>query len=338
MLMDRPEEVKIEATPLCNGSCEFCVNKATFAKNGRDNIPQMDTAQLRYIVDKIAESGVKAVRFTGGEPLLRKDIFELMEYAKEAGLEVRLNTNCTLITRENVKEIKKNVDAVIISVLSYSEDKTDRIIGIKGAFEKKKKTIQMLRGSKTQVRTCTVATKENIRDLEMIFAFVKSLDPDYWFLLRQTPTTQNPNPTTREDVKNLIDKLIKIKETYKTVYTVDNAVPFCSYDPEKSMEFLAEGPKYIEGHSKLVINPQGEIQIDYAIETPVGNIFKDSILDAWNSRFAKNFRELKLVPNVCRECGYFKQCKGGSRLCAKMVFGKYTDMDPLADPSNIKTS
>lgn len=334
--MDMPEEVKIEVTPLCNGMCEFCVNKATFAKNGRKNIRQLGTHEMKFIIDKISDSGVKSVRFTGGEPLIRSDIFELMEYAKASGLSVRLNTNCTLIDKKNIQEIKGTADAIIISILSYSGIKTDEIMGIKGAFEKKENAIRMLHGSKVQIRTCTVATKQNIEDLEKIFNIVKSLKPDYWFILRQTPNEQNPDPMAKKDVRNLIDKLIKIKETGHAAYTVDNAIPFCAYDPEKSIEFLEEGSKYIEGHSKLVINPEGNIQIDYAIETPVGNIFRNNILNAWNSKFARDFRELRLVPEVCKSCRYIRKCRGGSRFCAKTAYGKYDAMDPLADPNTIK--
>ena len=101
---DLPWEVMIEVEPRCNFNCQFCFNQISFAQKGR-NIKSFSTAYVKKIIDGLAKAEIKIIRFTGGEPFLRKDIFQLLKYAKNRGLEVRLNTNTSLI---NQKIAKKN--------------------------------------------------------------------------------------------------------------------------------------------------------------------------------------------------------------------------------------
>ncbi|MFH1551870.1 MAG: radical SAM protein, partial [bacterium] len=125
-VLDAPEEVMIEVTPKCNFGCGFCFNKISFAQKGR-NIKEFSLSYLKKIVDSISESGVKIIRFTGGEPLLRKDIFDLLKYAKNKDLEVRLNTNGSLINSKTVKKLRGVVDNVLIPIESDDDEKESKL-------------------------------------------------------------------------------------------------------------------------------------------------------------------------------------------------------------------
>jgi molybdenum cofactor biosynthesis enzyme MoaA len=107
-----PEEIAIELTPFCNFDCPFCFNRNSFAAQHR-NIGQLTTDQIYTAINQIATLA-PAVKLTGGEPLLRKDIVDIARYAHSKGLDVRLNTNGTLLTTKKAKELAPYVHDVLI--------------------------------------------------------------------------------------------------------------------------------------------------------------------------------------------------------------------------------
>jgi len=330
---DTLKEIRLEVTRHCNCKCYFCHNQNTFAKEGRLTKKDLNTEQIKYIIDQVVLARVPKIRFTGGEPLTRPDILELIKYAKSKGLQVRLNTNGTLINKNIAETLKKYADTVLISVLAIGEEENDSIVVLRGGFKKKLEAINNLKGAKPNfLWGCTVVTKKNIEELEKIADFVYSIGFDYWFCLRQVPSLQDKNPYSFEDCKNLVEKLILIKEKYPAKYTdgevLNNAFPFCSYDKNK-VNAVAAGAVYGEGHSSLVVDPAGDVLVDYAYSKKVGNIFKNSLGEIWNSENVKNFRDLKFTPQECHDCEYFEKCKGGSRVASLISNNKIDDKDPL---------
>jgi len=122
---DLPWEAMIEITSRCNFKCKFCFNKISFAKDNK-SIKEFNTAYIKKIINNIAQAGIKIIRFTGGEPLLRKDVFELIKYSKNKGLEVRLNTNASLIDQKTVSKLKGTVDNILIPIESYNNKKENK--------------------------------------------------------------------------------------------------------------------------------------------------------------------------------------------------------------------
>jgi len=331
--LDTLREIRLEVTRHCNCKCYFCHNQNTFAKEGRLTKKDLSTEQIKYIIDQVSLTKVSKLRFTGGEPLVKPDILELIKYAKSKGLQVRLNTNGTLIDKKTAEVLKKYVDTVLISVLSVEKEENDSIVALKGGFEKKLEAIKSLRGAKPDLLWgCTVITKKNIDELEKIADFVYSMGFDYWFCLRQVPSLQDKNSYSYKDCKNLVEKLLLIKEKYVEKYrdgeVLNNAFPFCAYNKD-IVNTIASGAIYGEGHSSLVIDPEGNVLVDYAYDEKMGNIFENSLEEIWNSKKVKNFRELKFTPRECHSCKYFEKCKGGSRIASLISNNKIDGRDPL---------
>lgn len=327
-------EVRFEVTKYCNCQCFFCHNKNTFAKKGRRFKKDLKTEQVKSIVDKIAAERIKRIRFTGGEPLVRADILELIHYAKLRGLQVRINTNGTLINPKIAENLVEDVDTVLISVPSLDERENDIQTGLDGGFKKKIEAIKLLRNKKRDfLWACTIATKKNIRELDKIASWLYDLGVDYWFCLRQIPTPQEKNSYSMDDCSGLIEKLILIKNKYKDKYqdgeVLNNPFPFCAARNESKAASVCSGAFYGEGHSTLIIDPDGNILVDYAYGKKMGNIFEDSIIGIWNSEPVRKFREYKLVPIQCLDCKWLNKCKGGSRMAAYIVFGQVNGKDPL---------
>lgn len=332
--MNKPKEIRFEVTRHCNCQCFFCHNKNTFAQDGKRIKKDLNTAQAKSIIDKIADEGIGQIRFTGGEPLLRVDILELINYAKSKGLSVRINTNGTLVNPEIAKKLVTGADMVLISIPSLNEEENDNQTGLAGGFKKKIKTIKLLKNKKEDfLWACTVATKKNIDELDRIASWMYDLGVDYWFCLRQIPTTQDKNPYSIDDCEKLIKKLTIIKNKYSDKYrdgeVLNNPFPFCAIREKKEAASVCSGAFYGEGHSALIIDPDGNILVDYAYNKKVGNIFNNSIMEVWNSTEVKKFREYDLAPAQCLNCEWLNKCKGGSRVAAYVALDTISGRDPL---------
>jgi len=323
-----PREVMIEIEPRCNLDCEFCFNKNSFAEKDRNIENKLTPEFVRKIIDSAVSSGIKIIRFTGGEPLLRKDIWGLAEYVKKKDIELRLNTNGTLIKNlSTAKKIAKYFDNLLLPI-QYTD------IFLKNADAQAKfKAIYLLRRAGVKViRIGTVATKEVIQNLDKVFNFVDFLPVDKWELYRVIATPKNKRSFTRKNVKDLVEGLIKIKNKTDKIINLINAIPFCSYDPEKIQQ-VAIGADAVDGHERLAVDPRGFAKPIYYMRENIGD--PTDILSCWNHPFMKKMRNLEFVPKECKKCVFLEKCKGGCRFSAFIVNGKYNSPDPLMNSKNI---
>lgn len=324
-IKDLPDEIMIEVESRCNLRCNFCYNKNSFAGNGREG--NLESGYVKKIIDAIYSSGIKIVRFTGGEPLLRKDIFNLMRYAKRKGLEVRLNTNALLINEGNAKNIARFVDNVLISLEAVNSGGEAAITGDQKSFSKKIKAIKLLKKYKIKiVRIGTVATKENIKNLEKFFRLIVDLGVDEWEVYRPIPILGEKNIWSKSDVKAITEKLIKFRKISGKTFFIANGVPFCAYDRNK-VNSVSSGALPEDGHIRFTIDPRGFAKPHYYFNKKIGNPL--DIMSCWNSDFMKKMRNLEFVPNLCKGCFFLEKCRGGSRYIANMASGSYKAKDPL---------
>lgn len=322
-----PNEVVLEVTDRCNLDCKFCFNKLYIKERGVNG--DLSTEKIKYVIDKIKRAHVPVIRFTGGEPLLRNDIWELMDYAYRQGLKVWLNTNATLITPANVKYIVKYIDNVLVPLNAYN-DQDEQIVTGSFSFKKKLRGIRLLQKNGIRYIRCgTVATKYNIANLEKIYNLILRLSVSDWELFRVIPVAKTGIDITSDDIALLIEKLLKINEEARRSYKIVNAIPFCAYEPEK-LKQVALGAIADDGHSRFVIDSLGRAKPMYYFHECIGDIFHDEIISIWNKQFMINMRKLQFVPQVCKKCHYLYTCKGGSRIVSWVLEGQYGAKDYLA--------
>jgi AdoMet-dependent heme synthase len=317
-----PKEVVIELTAKCNYDCIGCFNKISFAKGGR-NHPEMSTAYVKGIIDSIAASGVERVRFSGGEPLLRADLEELMRYAREKGLKVWLNTNASLVDERYVRMLEKYVENVLVATNAADSEchsrwtKTD-------SFEAQDKGIRLLRGSKIRtIRSGTVATEKNIARLPELLSLVKEHGFDLWELWRPIPLHKDD---TAVDMQKLLKAVFHLSLGYGKPIGILNSIPFCASDM-RVMDLVCSGACYDDGHTRAIVDPRGFAKPSYFIDEDIGD--PKDIMACWSHPFMKKMRNLELLPDGCRTCLYRRKCKGGSRYAAKLVSGSFRGRDPL---------
>jgi radical SAM protein with 4Fe4S-binding SPASM domain len=306
-IIDKPHEVKFEITAKCNLTCEFCFNSNAFSRN----LVDLNFKKVCLIINKIVESGTRNIKFSGGEPFMRKDFIEVLKYAKSKGLNIWVNTNTTLIDIKGVSLFEGLVDMFLFPFHSLGS------IDLELVSELKK--------NKINFQLNTVMTKENISNLEEFFIAVCEMKVG-WFIARPVPCVDNKNPIDNDDVKLLIEKLIILKDKYWLVQ-IEN-LPFCSYDPEK-VKLFSGGAVNCGIFNKIVVDPSGKVKPCYSISEKLGDVFSGKFLDCWNNN---SFRLLSGLPEVCQSCKWVNDCLGGCRFAAKLVNGGYGELDSLACP------
>jgi radical SAM protein with 4Fe4S-binding SPASM domain len=328
-----PKEIILEITDRCNLSCDFCFNKLYVAKK-RDG-KELDTKSIKQIIDKVKASGVKIIRFTGGEPLLREDIFEVIEYAYGKGLHVWLNTNATLINKKNVEKITQYVNNILVPLSSFDNESEKRITG-QNNFRRKIKGVLLLKEYRVRYLRCgTIVNKSTIANLERIYALINRVGVSSWELYRAIPLSRDRLPLNNDDIKILVEKLITINKTSRKKYKIRNAIPFCSYEPEK-IKNVSTGGITDDGHNRFAIDSSGYAKPMYYFNENIGDISQESIMTIWNKKFMKDMRALRFIPDICKRCRYVRICKGGSRITSKIVGGDYKALDYLAQPDKYR--
>ena len=332
---DKPKEVCIESTTACNCKCSFCYNQNSFAKEDRKRF-ELSTEKFKLMIDKIFDAGINRIRFTGGEPLLRDDIFDLARYAKDKGMETVLNTNGMLIDKEKGKKIVELFDICLISFFTCDPNYLDNITNVKGTYNTKIEALENIQGCK-QIWCSTIIRDPNLaRDLPKMEKIMNKYNVFNWFLLRTNPIEKDKNPHTFEEIENIIDAILEIKKKTGRIINIGNPVPFCTYKPLELAEIVDDGVLYAEGRSKMVVDPLGNIVVDYCIRDKIGNIFEDDIIQCWKSEKMETIRGDDLLPDICKKCNLLEKCCGGSRFATKIMYGKYGELDPLARPDKYK--
>lgn len=334
-----PREVMIEATPKCNFNCDFCFNRSSFAK-GDYLSKELSVSYIKKIIDNIKKNNVPIVRFTGGEPMLKKDIFDLFKYAKKKGLQVRLNTNGSLVKDyKQAKEMVKYLDYVLFSMHTYKAKEDEKITGFKNSFEKKVRAIKWFRKAGIKIiNVSTVATMENVKNSEKFYKLFRDLKINKWMVNRIIPNLGEKMIWGKREIPFLIEKLIKIrkdivKNNYPLKVHIINAVPFCAYDPVK-MNAVCSGAHSVDGHERFAVDPRGFAKPIYYIEKNIGNPL--DIKACWNHSFMRSLRNYDFLPKECKRCSFLEKCKGGDRYSAYVFNGSYEAKDPLMDFSRVK--
>lgn len=288
-----PNEIVIELTRKCNLDCDFCFNNQEGASSG-----EISKEEIFNLLEDAASFGIEAVRFSGGEPLLRKDISELIEKAKSLGLYMILNTNAMLIDGSN-KNLFKNVDLAI-----FSFHYLDMLPTLKDK-------VRLLKDQNVNIMLATIATKKNIAQIGNFYQGVSELCKGIiaeWFILRQVPNINNKEPVSRKDINLLYEKIIECNNRYDMGIKVANSIPFCAAGG-KAVD-ICKGGHFDSGHTRIVVSCAGFYKPDYFSKN-IARIKDMSLKEVWNSDEFKSIREYKKVPKECNHCFYLKQCKGG---------------------------
>jgi MoaA/NifB/PqqE/SkfB family radical SAM enzyme len=148
-----PIRVALQVTKFCNMRCTYCyTNFETYKK-----VEEKTTDEMCALIDELYSHGMRSLWFLGGEPMMRRDFGEIIEYATRKGILCDMNSNGVLINEKNIDAVKK-LDAVCIS-LDGDEESNDFYRG-KGSYQKAVNAIKLLRKENVKVRLHSILTKQ----------------------------------------------------------------------------------------------------------------------------------------------------------------------------------
>ncbi|WP_051452068.1 StsB family radical SAM/SPASM domain sactipeptide maturase [Actinospica robiniae] len=155
----------------CNLRCPYC-----YASSEKCLPGELDTAESMRLVEQLAELGTNTVVFTGGEPMLRKDLFRIVEHAKSCGLNCNIITNATMIrTQAQARRFAELFYNVVVSVDGATAESHDRTRG-KGSFAKTHKALKLLNAEGVRPNINHIVTSDNVEELEDFAVFMEDLD------------------------------------------------------------------------------------------------------------------------------------------------------------------
>lgn len=209
--MENNKILAINVTPKCNMDCAFCFGPKKSEK-------ELSTNEIKLIIDNANRKGTKKIIFTGGEPLLRKDIFELIEYTKDLGLFTILHTNGLLLNRDNLKALERYLDQINLPLDGADEEINDDL-RIRGHFNKIFEILSLLKNKKIRIIISTVVSSKNIRSVGEIGRIL----PEYvnkWRIFQFKPErkagmVRREFEISDKEYEEECDKIIKNKYPFK---------------------------------------------------------------------------------------------------------------------------
>lgn len=303
-------------TNRCNLSCLHCYAKANTRR------VELSTEDCKKIINELSGFGVPIILFSGGEPLLREDIFELANYAKERGIKTVLSTNGTLID-ENFVEKLKVFDYVGISLDGIKVH--DKFRGINGAFDRAIKAIEITREvTLTGIRF--TLTKYNFLELPELIKMAKNLGVQRFCLYHLVPSgkasfSDDVDNSTRKRVINFLMK-VAMKEENLEILTVDNPADgvyvYLKMQNDSILEFLKFRGGDSSGVRLACIDELGNLHPNqFWLDYTAGNVLIHGFESLWlkDPLFNKLREKEKYLVDKCGFCK-FKSICGGFRVRA----------------------
>jgi radical SAM protein with 4Fe4S-binding SPASM domain len=338
-------------TRACNLKCIHCYNDS--GPGPAEN--ELSTTEAKDVIKDLAQFGVPVVLFSGGEPLLRHDIFELLKFANELGLRTVLSTNGTLITADITKQIKQHrVSYVGISLDGIGEI-NDKFRGVSGAFDKAVEGIRNCQNENIRTGLRLTLTKQNVQDLEKLFDFLERQRIERACFYHLVPSGRGAALTdwalnhtqTRAAVETILAGTKQLKNSGRKtdILTVDNHVDGVYV----YLKLLAENADRAEDVWKLLIWNGGGLYssgvgigcIDFNGKVhpdqfwwhyELGDVRKRPFSEIWtdgSEPLLKGLRDRRsYVKGRCRLCKFFDACGGSLRVRADLYYNDPWAPDP----------
>lgn len=312
------KDLFLEVTSRCNAKCEHC-GSSCGEKNVTDEISATDLKRTLYDISQHYNTNDILLNVTGGEPLIRKDLFEIMGYANELGYKWGMTSNGMLINDEILEKMKKTKMGSISISLDGLKETHESFRKVPGSFDKIIESIQKLQKipSIKIVQVTTVANKKNLKELENLYRLMIKLHISSWRVV-------NVDPIGRAKEK---DDILLDKNEYKYLFEFikekrkENIIDVeygCSHYLGINLEKEIRDTYFscVTGIYVASILSNGDIFVCPNVarrkELIQGNIKNDSFIEVWENKFKQFRNENRTMGSKCKECSNWKFCLGDS--------------------------
>jgi len=327
-----------EVTSACNLRCIHC-----HATSGKPSPDELTTDEAKKFIDELAKiDEFRMLVYTGGEPLMRPDLLELLEHSKKAGLANVIATNGTLINEDIAFRMKEaGVVGAAVSLDSSARDIHNKIRSNSQAFELAMEGIRAIKKAGILLQINVTAMEYNVETMDGLIELAESSGSGIMLLYQLVPVGRGSNieEATLDVAEN--ERLLKfLAEKQKDISTIIEPVAGPQYWPYlmelrhkknpvwlKLAEYMFHG--CAAGRGFVYIKANGDVWPCPFVEVKAGNVKTESFESIWNhSEVFVNLRKREeTLRGACGECQYRKIC-GGCRGRAMAYHGDYLEEDP----------
>ena len=344
-----PFTVAWEVTRACAYACIHCRAEAQPKRDPRE----LTTEEGFGLIDELVDAGRPILIVTGGDPMMRPDLFDLIRYAAGRGLRVALSPTATkLVTPERLREAREaGVARIQMSLDGSRPEVQDAFRGRPGSFERTLEILDDIRSAGISLQVGTTVSRYNVDDLEAIARIVGEYGAVMWSLFFLVPTGRGK----REDMISPEEH----ERVFNWLYDLSKAAPFDvrttaaqhyrrvviqrrrqeATTSERGLLVTGAGYSFADGLGQsnrgvndgngfAFISHTGDVCPSGFLPLPGGNVREQSFAEIYRS--SALFRDLRDYSRLKGKCGVcdFREVCGGSRARAYAVSGDYLESDP----------
>jgi len=329
-----------EITNACNLRCGQC-----HAESGKAWEQELDLQESKRLLDQMAEiEEFRMLALSGGEPMKRPDIMDIISHARKLGLEISIATNGTLITRDVAKDLKKmGVVNLAIGLNAFDEKIHESITRVPGSFERTLEAIYATVAEGMNLQINTTVMKDNIDAIPGLIDFASRVGAQIILLYHIIPQGRGSEEMelNARGIKESLQQISKKQEDCKAIIE-----PVClpQYWPyllsrrqnggrnNGSIKGLATAESVfkgcVAGSGLCYVKPDGQVWSCPFVPVSAGNVREKPLREIWEqAELFCNLRDRDKLKGKCGACLYKNIC-GGCRGRAYSYSGDYLDEDP----------
>jgi len=293
-----PMSVHLDLTYRCNERCVHCYLD-------HDDHGEMTTGEIKHLLDEMAEAGVFILTLSGGEILMRKDFFEILEHARRLTFCVKLKTNAVMIREREAARIRDlGVESIQVSIYSHRPEVHDAITLVPGSLKRSLDGIRFLKSQGLKVVIANVLMIQNMQDYEGVRVLADELGVE---------STLDPTITPMLDGNraplSLGADITALQRLFRDEALLDNVDESCALPAPPSQDELLSLP-CSAGHTSCYVSPYGDLYPCVQFPLTCGNVRQTRFVDIWrHSEQLKDVRSIRMKDlSGCSQCTHVAGC------------------------------
>ena len=342
----RPHVVAWESTQACNLACVHCRASA----QAEPAASELTTAEVTAVIDNIASFASPVFIISGGEPLLRKDVFDIAHYGHQRGLRVVMSPNGTLITPEAARRMKAaGIARISVSIDGSTANLHDRVRGVPGAFDGAMRGLAACRDNGVGFQLNTTVLRQTVHDLPAIHQLAVRLGAEAWHVFMLVPTGRGKadDEITAEEYEAVLNWIYETARTSPVPLRVTCGPHFMRIvasrrrrDGEPAGLVRPRGGGHpgrldsasqgcLAGDGYCFISHRGEVYPCGYLPLLAGNVRERPFREIYQeSELFRSLRDFTRLEGKCGACEFVRIC-GGCRARAYSATGNAFAAEPL---------
>jgi radical SAM protein with 4Fe4S-binding SPASM domain len=293
-----PLSVQLDLTYRCNERCVHCYLD-------HQDYGEMNTAEIKHLLEEMAEAGVFILTLSGGEIMLRKDFFEILEYARrQLTFCVKLKTNAILIRAQEAAHIRElGVESIQISIYSHRPEIHDAITLVPGSLKRSLEAARFLKSQGLRVIFANILMVQNLQDYQGVRALAAEMGIE---------STLDPTITPMMDGDRSVLSLNIDRGSLHQLFRDESMV--IDTDESCGVEITEQDTLQhlpcSASHTTCYVSPYGDVFPCVQFPLPTGNVRKERFIDIW--RYSDRMNQVRAIRlkdlTTCTSCAHVSSC------------------------------